>query len=100
MTIYRFQSVTLRASKSGKCVCGKRVTRSNTFEQTINPFNKNSKGEIKNYNEIWAELKEEAAAWKSKPVYHSRVLAGNWDLSKKGIAVLSCGEQIPVEAAS
>lgn len=97
MTIYNFESVKLQTSKSGKCICGKRVSRSITFEQTINPWNKNAKGEIKSYAEIWAELKEEAAVWRTKPVYHSRVLAGNWSLSDAGIAVLSCGQQIPKE---
>jgi hypothetical protein len=58
MTVYKFEPVQLRVSKSGKCVCGKRVTRSETLEQTINPFNKNAKGEVKTRSEIWEELKQ------------------------------------------
>ena len=97
MTVYKFESVKLQTRKSGKCVCGKRVTRSVTLEQTINPFNKNAKGDLKSYHEIWTELEAEAKEWKGKPVYHNRIFSGNWDLAEKGIAVLSCGQHIPKE---
>lgn len=39
MTTYRYSRITARRSFSGKCpVCGRRVTRTRTFEQTVNPF--------------------------------------------------------------
>lgn len=99
MTVYKFESVKLSANKSGKCVCGKRVTRSVTLEQTINPFNKNAKGEVKSYSEIWKELKTDAAEWKDKAAYHSRAYPRDWHaLSEKGVVVLSCGEQISKES--
>lgn len=60
----RFERVTARRSKSGKCpVCGRRVTRSRTFEQTINPFNTGPDGFPKDRAQIWRELGECAEAW-------------------------------------
>ena len=97
MTVYKFEALKLQVTKSGKCVCGKRVTRSTTLEHTINPFNKNAKGEVKSRSEIWDELRKEATEWKQKPVFHSRVMGGNWDLYNRGIVVLSCGQQIPLK---
>lgn len=92
MTTYKFEQVKLSASKSGKCVCGKRVTRSTTFEQTINPWNKNAKGEAKSYSEIWQELKQEAADWKLKPAYHNRLFGSQY--ADNDTATLTCGEKI------
>jgi len=67
MTVYNFQKVSIRRSKSDKCACGKRRTRSKEFWQTINPFNLKN-GRQKTYDEIKEELKEEAAAWGKKPI--------------------------------
>lgn len=59
-----YEPVRWPESRSGKCpVCGKRVRRSTTFQQTLNPFNKNAAGEPKTRSEIWAELKVKAAGW-------------------------------------
>lgn len=61
----RFQAVRVRRQLSGKCpVCGKRTSRSMTFEQTINPWNKNKDGNPKTYSEIIVELDEKANNWK------------------------------------
>jgi hypothetical protein len=97
MPTYRYEAIRLQRRKNGKCVCGKRVTKSRTFEQTINPFNKNASGRVKTYPEIWDELKKEAAEWEKKPVFHSRIIAGNYQLSQDGIAILSCGERISMK---
>lgn len=60
----KFEEVSFTATKAGKCPsCGKRVTRSQKFWGTINPFNKNSDGTIKTRQQIKVELHEEAAAW-------------------------------------
>lgn len=70
MTSYtqKFESVPLPASKNLPCPgCGKKVRRSRTFSQTINPFNKNAAGQAKTRQEILAELRERAAAWKQEP---------------------------------
>lgn len=60
----RFEEVSFTATKTGKCPsCGKSVRRAKRFEQTINPFNKNSEGKIKDRREIQTELHAEAEAW-------------------------------------
>jgi len=66
---YTFQVVKLQVKKSSKCqICGKRKTRQTTFSQTINPYNKNSNGSMKNCMEIHTELVAEANAWKKIPI--------------------------------
>jgi hypothetical protein len=63
-TVYKFQVVKYAAKKSGKCpVCDKRVTRSRTFESTINPYNKNSDGSVKNFKQVYADVKRLADEW-------------------------------------
>jgi hypothetical protein len=65
MPTYTFQEVKRSAKRTMKCrTCGKRFTRSQTFMQTINPFNKNADGDVKSYAEIWRELGVEADAWR------------------------------------
>lgn len=73
MPTYIFEEVKLSGSKSGRCsICGKACTRSQKFSQTISPFNKNKKGEMKTWQEIKDELRTELAEWKTKPPIHSR----------------------------
>ena len=72
MTLVTFEPVKLRASKIGKCLCGKTLKRAYTFEQTINPFNRNKQtGLIKTWQEIRAELKIEAEKWEKEPCRHA-----------------------------
>ena len=68
MPTYRFEKVQLTAKKSGKCACGKRVTRQQTFYQTHNPFNTNADGQVKTVGEIMAENRAKADAWQREPV--------------------------------
>lgn len=64
----RFQEVRRTASRTVACIgCGKKLKRQRTFEQTINPFNRNGDGEVKSYAEIWKELGEECDAWQPHP---------------------------------
>lgn len=59
-----FERVTVHRRKSGKCPrCGKRVTRSNTFEQTVNPFNRNGDGSARTFVEVRAHVEAIADAW-------------------------------------
>lgn len=59
-----FNVIKDRASKSGKCrECGKRCSRSKTFEQTLNPWNKNKDGQPKTTDEIRAELRVSVKTW-------------------------------------
>lgn len=73
---HHFEKVVYPASKKGICpVCGKMATRKSgeNFMQTINPYNTNAKGQVKSRQEIWAELKVKADAWKKEtPVYHAK----------------------------
>lgn len=73
MPIYVFEEVKLYGRKSGKCsVCGKTCVRIQKFSQTLNPFNKNKKGEVKTWQEIKTELQDQLVEWRSKPPIHSR----------------------------
>jgi hypothetical protein len=65
MTTYIFPEVEHRVQRRIDCAagCGKKLTRTRTFSQTINPFNKNAAGEVKSRSEIYEELKVEAAKW-------------------------------------
>ena len=65
---YTFEVVKHRAEKTGKCKCGKRLKRSMTFEQTINPFNVDAAGVPKSRGLILAELVDEAETWQKEPV--------------------------------
>jgi hypothetical protein len=68
MTIYRFEAVTLTGQKTVKCDnCGKWLRRQRTFQQTLNPYNKNAQGELKSRREMNAELNKAIAAWRMEP---------------------------------
>lgn len=65
MTTYTFDEIRWPSGvRKLKCrTCGKRFTRSRTFTQTVNPYNKNADGQVKTRGEIYKELRDEAAAW-------------------------------------
>lgn len=64
MPTYTFQRVTRPVSKTVPCRgCGKKLKRSTTLEQTINPFNKNEDGTVKTHRQILIELESEAEDW-------------------------------------
>lgn len=65
MTVYRFTGPMTSRRHSGKCPrCGKRTTRSRTFEMTVNPFNRNKEtGKMKTRDEVRADLDAKADAW-------------------------------------
>jgi hypothetical protein len=57
--------IKLTGNKTCRCPgCGKRVRRSKTFWQTLQPCNRKGNGEIKIRKEIEDELKYELAKWK------------------------------------
>lgn len=65
----RYEPITLTGYKSIKCrICGKRLKRQRTFQQTLSPFNKNEKGETKTVAEIYKELQEKIDEWKGKDI--------------------------------
>ena len=70
---YTFDEVKRRATKNLPCpTCGKKVRRSTTFMQTVNPYNKLPNGDIKHPVHIRTELAAEAAVWVTKPVICSK----------------------------
>lgn len=70
MTTYRFQQVKTKATRRGKCPsCGKSVARTRVFMNTVNPFNRNADGVPKSYGEVFADVRDEAAAWAPSASY-------------------------------
>jgi hypothetical protein len=64
MPIYRFVEVKQSFTKSGACpVCGKKVRRSLTFSETLNPFNKNADGTPKTQRDILVSIAKNADEW-------------------------------------
>jgi len=59
MTIINFQEIKYKKDVSGVCIeCGKRKKRIISESQTVNPFNKNTDGSIKNYSEVSQSVSE------------------------------------------
>ena len=73
----RFERIPLTFRKTVKCAdCGKRLKRQRTFEQTLNPWNRNAEGQPKSRQEILASLREQGAEWKQQPETCSTCLDG------------------------
>lgn len=67
MPTYTFAKVEHRATKSVRCdACGKRLKRSTTLHQTLNPFNKTSGGDLKTREQIGKELLVAEAEWRAE----------------------------------
>ena|SRR3990167_10949615 len=100
-----FEEVKLRATKRGKCACGKILTRSTTFFQTLNPYNQID-GRPKTREEIHTELIAKRDVWLLKSVYCE--LPGYWqwtqeqrtdyDNHKQVIINALCGTPVTVKA--
>jgi len=59
-----FNSKYAYANKTGKCpVCGKRVVRKKTFENTVNPWNKNPDGTVRTPEQVQQCVNEKADKW-------------------------------------
>jgi len=70
--IIHYEEVLLKATKRGKCQCGKRVIRTKKFSQTINPYNRIN-GIPKTRNEILKELQAECDTWMANSKVHCSV---------------------------
>lgn len=64
-----FPVVKAVATRNMQCErgCGRKTTRQKTFECTINPFNKNADGTVKNESEVRAQAQAKADAWRPAP---------------------------------
>lgn len=66
MPTYRFSELKRSVAKRVPCeVCGKKLARSSTFSQTLNPFNRLPDGTPKTAKDIYAELDARAAEWRA-----------------------------------
>lgn len=73
MVTVTYERVERWVEKTVPCrVCGKKLKRSTTLGQTINPFNKDADGNVKNRFQIQAELKVEAETWKPTNDIHAK----------------------------
>lgn len=70
------------ATRKGSCiVCGKKMSRSRTFSQTVSPFNRDENRVPKSYDEVLKAVREQALAWNPKPDYfiHERCMTNGAD---------------------
>lgn len=60
-----YTPVRVPAKRSGKCpACGRRVTRSRTFESTVSPFNRDPEtGYPRTYQQVRGVVAAAAVAW-------------------------------------
>jgi len=63
MTRYVFQEVSVKGVFRWKDADGKPRQETRKFMQTINPFNKNARGQPKSHSEIMAEIRSERDLW-------------------------------------
>jgi hypothetical protein len=66
--VYTYEPVRVQAFKRHPCpVCGKLLRRQRTFQETINPFNKNPDGTQKTGQEVLRSVQAKADAWQQAP---------------------------------
>jgi hypothetical protein len=80
----RFEKVSITGEKTGKCLCGIRRTRKRVFTQTLNPWNKNEKGEISSRNDILNSLQKEREKWLKEEIYCKKCdMPDYWSMTKE-----------------
>lgn len=68
-----FQEVSITTEKQGKCsCCNKSCKVKKRFYQTLNPFNRNADGAVKNKQEIVSEISAERDLWLKQPPKHKK----------------------------
>lgn len=68
-----FEEVKSYRVKSGVCkVCGKRGRLQKKFSHTVNPFNKNKDGTIKNRAQVEKDVRAESDKWMREPFIHDK----------------------------
>ena len=59
-----YEEVKQSASLNGVCrICKKKMVKKRTFGHTINPFNRNDDGTIRNHQQVYERVKAEANEW-------------------------------------
>lgn len=67
MTTHVYRQIHAQGTKSLPCPgCGKKVRRSTTITNTVNPFNHNAEGMIKTPQEVNADVQRLLTEWKTK----------------------------------
>ena len=62
---YTYDKIKHVERRYGNCpVCGKRVQRSTTFMETVNPYNRNEDGTVKSAQEVRESVRAKGQAWK------------------------------------
>lgn len=64
--ITRFHEIGLTGRKKFTCACGRKLTRQRRFYQTLNPYNRDSAGNVKSQRQIIVEVRTEVEAWMEK----------------------------------
>jgi hypothetical protein len=67
MVSVKFDVIKLKAKRTFTDSSGKKRQLTKTFSQTVNPWNKNKNGTIKDRSQIISELETEIAAWMKLP---------------------------------
>jgi len=82
-----YREVGRKATKKGKCLCGKMRTRTQMFSQTINPFNRVTEADgtkrLKTEFEILEEIKSEIEEWKNDTEITCKDCYAQWREKKK-----------------
>lgn len=63
ITRYTFDEISIKRTKRYTDADGKKRQKTRKFSQTLNPFNRNRDGSLKNYDQIMEEITKEADAW-------------------------------------
>ena len=63
-----FEKIGVYAKKSGKCLCGKRRTRSEYLYHTVNPFNVGPNGFPKSREDVREDVQREYQKWLKAPI--------------------------------
>ena len=64
----KFGALSATGKRSWICgECGRRITRSKRFRQTVNPWNTNPDGSVKSRAEVQADVQADADAWSAAP---------------------------------
>lgn len=70
MTRYVFQTVKRKHTTRGMCVsCGRKCQRTDTAENTINPFNRNAAGMPKTRDEVALDVAAELEQLRLRPLF-------------------------------
>lgn len=80
----RFAEIGLTGRKTFKCACGRRLKRQRRFWRTLNPYNKDAAGNVKDQAMILSECLAQLDEWAGKPDPCTHRLAAAHDSGREG----------------